>query len=308
MRSQIQLMWRTSPALTITSGLMLVALLFSMAGIWLDPRVITGMPAWVKPAKFAISTAIYSGTLAWLLRYVEVWPRLMRAAAQTTAWMLVLEVAIIDLQAARGTTSHFNVGTPLDGALFGVMGVSILVLWLASVAIAAGLFRQTFRDRGWGWMLRLAMVITVLGAASGGLMTKPTAEQAAERRLGEPVTLNGGHTVGAADGGPGLAGLGWSTEHGDLRIPHFLGLHAIQLLPLMWWLTRRRSVRAAGTFAASYVTLFGILLWQALRGQSVLRPDGLTLWALGIWLAATAIAIAVTEAEKGEALMEGQRA
>ena len=42
--------------------------------------------------------------------------------------------------------------------------------------------------------------------------------------------------------------------------------------------------------AASYVGLFGILLSQALRGQSVLAPDLVTLTLLGVWAVATVAA------------------
>ena len=35
------------------------ALVPSVAGIWLDPRAIAKAPAWLKPSKFAVSTAIY---------------------------------------------------------------------------------------------------------------------------------------------------------------------------------------------------------------------------------------------------------
>src|ERR1700732_1290484 len=127
--------WKDSPPLTATSLLMIAAFLASCAGIFLDPRIITGMPAWLKPAKFAISTAIFSGTIAWLYRYITIWPRFMRAIGWLLAAVLVFEVAIIDVQAARGTTSHFNAGTGLDTVLFAVMGAAIGVLWLASVAV-----------------------------------------------------------------------------------------------------------------------------------------------------------------------------
>ena len=100
---------------------MFAAFLCSIAGIYLDPRVITGVPAWLKPAKFGISTAIYAGTLAWLFGYITVWPRFKRAMGGVIAAVLIVEVAIIDMQAARGTTSHFNVGTPLDATLFAIM-------------------------------------------------------------------------------------------------------------------------------------------------------------------------------------------
>jgi hypothetical protein len=266
-----------------------------VAGIALDDRIITGAPAWLKPAKFAISTAIFCGTLAWLYRYIKVWPRFVRAMGWIVSSVLILEVAIIDIQAARGTTSHFNVGTSLDGVLWGTMGMAIAVLWLASIGILAALFRQKFDNRAWGWWLRLGMFVTVLGSAAGGLMASPTPQQAEALRAGEPVRIVGAHTVGAPDGGAGLPGVGWSTEHGDLRIPHFLGLHGLQILPFFGWVTlRRRGILAyhktsglAFAAATSYVGLVSILTWQALRGQSVLAPDALTLLALGVWLAAT---------------------
>ena len=178
------------------------------------------------------------------------WPRVAPHRRWTTAIVFVLEVAIIDAQAWRGTTSHFNVATPLDAALFSVMGAAILIQTLVSVAVAVALWRQQFADRALGWALRLGMTLTIAGAMTGPLMTRPTAEQLADARAGGRCRSSGAHTVGGPDGGPGVPVTGWSREHGDLRVPHFVGLHAIQALALValglrrWRGPRRCASRA----------------------------------------------------------------
>jgi hypothetical protein len=126
--SAIRTLWHTDRPLTAVGLLMLVALAASAVGLWLDPRTIGGAPAWLKPAKFAASTAIYSLTLAWLFRYLSAWPRTRRIVSWTTAVVLVLEVAIISMPGgARGIDqSHFKTSaTPLDGALFAEMGTAM---------------------------------------------------------------------------------------------------------------------------------------------------------------------------------------
>jgi hypothetical protein len=296
--AELRRAWKDSAPLTATSLLMLGALVASSVGLLLDPRIITGAPAWLKPAKFAISTAIFSGTVAWLYRYITVWPGFMRAVGWTLAAVLVFEVAIIDIQAARGTTSHFNVSTSPNATLFAIMGTAIVILWLASVAILTALFRQKFDNPAWGWLLRLGMLITVLGSAGGGLMIRMTPEQAAAMHATHTVHAVGGHTVGAPDGGPGLPGVGWSTEHGDLRVPHFVGLHALQIVPFIGWLAlRKRRLQTSFVFsiAGSYLALIGILTWQALRGQSIIEPDGKTLATFAVWLGVSVVAIFVTQ-------------
>lgn len=287
--------WQGSAPLSFTALLMLAAFVVSSAGLFLDSRIITGAPAWLKPAKFAISTTLYCGTLAWLFRALDVWPRFLRAMAWVTSFVIVAEVVLIDIQAARGTTSHFNVSTTVDATLYAVMGTMIAVLWLASIGILVAAVRQKFENNAWGWSVRLGLLIAVIGAAMGGLMTRPTTDQLAEMRQHHSVAAVGAHTVGAADGGPGIPGVGWSTGHGDVRIPHFFGLHALQIIPLLGWLISRRrgrdSVKLVFTAAGSYLGLVAILAWQALRGQSVLEPDGATVLAFTIWLLATVVTI-----------------
>ena len=129
-------------------------------------------------------------------------------------------------------------------------------------------------------------------------MLQPTPDQIAQARGSHRMPVVGAHTVGAPDGGPGLPGIHWSRDHGDLRISHFVGLHALQALSLIvvalpagWSATRR--VRFTISAAASYTALFGILLWQALRGQSIVAADAPTLVVLGLWVILTASASAL---------------
>ena len=298
----IRNLWRTSRPLTAVAIVMLAALVPFVVGLLVDPRLISGAPAWLKPAKFAVSTAIYSLTLAWVVRSLPAWPRVRAVVGWTTALVFAIEVAIIGAQAWRGTTSHFNVSTLLDGVLFGVMGTLIMVQTIASVAVAVALWRErAFADRAMGWAMRIGMTLTIVGAATGGMMTRPTAAQLEQARTTHVMTISGAHTVGAPDGGPGLPGTGWSREHGDLRVPHFVGLHALQLLPLFVLALRRDSsdrarIRAVVLAGSAYAGLYATLLVQALRGQSILQPDAVTLAMLGTVVAAGAAALMTTAA------------
>jgi hypothetical protein len=182
--------------------------------------------------------------------------------------------------------------------IFFAMGVAILVQTLVSVGVAVALWRERFIDRALGWALRLGMTLTIVGAMTGPLMTRPTAAQLADARAGNRMTISGAHSVGGPDGGPGVPVTGWSREHGDLRVAHFVGLHAIQALALVaiglrrWRRPAPVRVRAVLAAAASYAALFLLLLWGALRGRSVVAPDAAALASFVIWTAATVIVLA----------------
>ena len=293
-------LWKGSAPLTATGVVMIAALAGATIGLAVDSRIIGGAPAWLKPAKFAVSIAIYNFTLAWIFSLIPEWASTRRIVGWTTAVTLLLEMVIIGLQAFRGTTSHFNLATLFDGVLFTIMGAAILVQTLSTVAVAVALWRHQLADRALGWALRLGMTITIVGAMTGGLMTQPTRQQLDAARAGGRMTVAGAHTVGAPDGGPGLPGTGWSTDHGDLRVPHFLGLHALQALPIIALVLARRGVRdpvrvrLTIAAAASYVALFGILLSQALRGQPLLAPDALMMALLGVWAVGSVAAAAAS--------------
>ena len=267
----LQRLWKASQPLTAVGLLMLAVFAASLTAMAVDQTRILGAPTWLKPAKFAISSAIYLFTLAWIATFLPDRRRLTTTVGWLTAVIITLEVAIVDIQAARGVTSHYNVGTALDAALFSAMGIGIIVVWISAIALTVALFRHRFTDPALGWALRLGLLLTVVGQATGGLMTTPTRAQL-EAAKTTRLTVAGQHTVGGLDGGPGLPITGWSREHGDIRVAHFVGMHAVQALPavalllapLVSAVTRRRAVLAA---AAAYAGLFVALLVQALHGH-----------------------------------------
>lgn len=307
MGTRIRKLFAASPALTILGFVMAADLVFSLCGLVVDRRVITGAPAWLKPAKFALSTMIAAWSFAFCIASTRIWPGVTRALDIALTAGLVIEIALIDMQAARGTTSHFNVATPFDGAVFAVMGVSILCIWLAMLLLTIVLFRQPFAESAWGWSLRLGMVLALIGTGSGGLMAVPNAQQLAQAHVSGRLPIAGAHTVGAPDGGPGLPVTGWSADHGDLRVAHFLGMHGLQVLPLLaWWIARRRFApddrsqrNLIFAMAASYLALFGLILWQAFRGQSIAQPDSLSLESFAVWVALTAVAVFTFRGKEG---------
>jgi hypothetical protein len=119
------------------------------------------------------------------------------------------------------------------------MGMGIFVVLLSTVLILVAACLERFCNRSLGWAIRLSLALSLAGMGTGVLMTLPTPQQLQAAEQGKGMPRVGAHTVGAPDGGPGMSVTGWSADHGDLRIAHFVGLHAMQLLLLGWWLARR---------------------------------------------------------------------
>lgn len=294
-------LWQIHAPLTLFALLTAAATVFFATGIFLDDRVITGMPAWLKPTKFGISITVYCLTLTWMLGFIRGRRRLVGILAWTTIIMFLIEWAVVLTQVVRGTTSHFNVATPLDAAMWSAMATGIIVIWIAALIVAILLLFQRVESPSFAWSLRIGLLLTLVGMAEGFLMTSPTAQQLAGIEASELVTIVGAHSVGVEDGGAGLPLVGWSTEGGDLRIAHFVGLHALQVMPFLGWLLSRsrrlsepRRIGLVWTAGGSYLGLIALLTWQALRGQPLLSPDTLTLAALAGLAALTALGVVAT--------------
>ncbi len=287
--------WQFSPLLVLVIGLHAILIGVGVAGLALDPRTILGAPLWAKTTKFALSITLYCISLLWMLTQLKSRPRLARFIATGSAIMMLLEIGVITLQnIGRAVPAHYNVGTGFDMAMWNVMAISIVAFWGLNVIAAIFLLREKMPNRILATAVRLSLLIAIIGMALAFSMTAPNPTQMAALQSGQKLALYGAHNVNALVDGQTrmIPFLGWNMDGGDLRIAHFVGLHAVQALPLLAWLLLRRRDLAEGRQAAliwvaggGYLGLTLLTLWQALRNQSIIAPDALTLGALGALIA-----------------------
>ncbi|WP_336085595.1 hypothetical protein [Nocardia sp. SSK8] len=284
--------------LLVNSAVMTALVLVSVVGMIVDDRMLLGESVWLKPAKFGLAFAVYGLTLAWILRLPHRGRRATWWLGTVIAVTGIADVGFIALQAARGTFSHFNTATdPVNTIGQQVFASGVPGLFLATLVLALIISWQKLADRPTRIALKAGLWLAITGMALGYLMGF-TGPQLVRQSDGTVVGLMAGHTVrpGAA-GDAARDGLGampithWSTTGGDLRIPHFVGLHGIQVLlvlavvlaalaPRYRWL-RAETSRAAllGVAVIGYFGLLTLVLWQALRGQPLTAPDPATLGA-----------------------------
>jgi hypothetical protein len=254
-------LYRRDRVLTVVALLLLAGLIPMSILAAFDTRTVMGLNPWLKPMKFAASFGVYFLTLGWLLAYLPGSRRVVRTISWFSAAGILLEMPVLAGQAARGMSSHFNVATLPDTILFYAMGVGAF-MQMGMLAWALVLFcsRKVELPRLYLVGIRAGMALVLLGTLPAIAM----------------IVL-GQHNVGVADGGAGLPLVNWSTAGGDLRIAHFLGLHAIQVLPLLGFILSRLDGRIGGRSTAVFTALAGVYLFvmlftcaQALAGQPLI--------------------------------------
>lgn len=248
---------RADRALLLTAAANLALVPPLVVAALVDDRTLDGANIWIKPIKFAVSITIYAATLALLA------PLAGAASARSRArtWLVrvviaasAFEMSWIILQAARGTRSHFNGSSPFEQAMYGLMGVFAVALVLAPLGLALRARRLPA-----GGLRSGVVAATLLNVLLGGV-------------FGAWMSTKNSHFIGG-DGtdASGLPFVGWSTTGGDLRIAHFVGLHAMQAMLVVGLLTagwRPRAGAIAVWGAAALWSAAAILLAvQALRGQ-----------------------------------------
>jgi hypothetical protein len=282
---------QTNLPLTILAAITSSTLIISILGLIFDPRAtaIINTPAWSKLFKFSVSVLVMTPALIWAIKITEgKTRRIANIAASVIGTMLSLEMILLLIQAIRARPMHFNYTTPLDSALWITMTIGIFTMFAAFVVLLIAVWRGVRQQPVIAWAVKIGMVITAIGLITPNLSAGPNEAQLKAAQANQPNILFGAHTIGSSsaipDAEPGLPLIGWNTKHGDIRIGHFIGLHALQLIPLFGvWLSKRRllnqnrQLALLGTVGFGYFGVMLLTTWQALRGQSIVSPDALTI-------------------------------
>jgi hypothetical protein len=208
-----------------------------------------GVNAWNKPLKFALSVVLYAWAMAWYCHYLSDFN--VKPFNWAVVTLLGFEIAYIALQASRGQLSHFNVSTSLHSTLYTLMGLAAALITIYTAYVGLRFFTQSFPSlpNHYVWAIRLGILIFVVFAFEGFLMGS---------------RMN--HSVGALNDNSSWFVVGWSKTVGDLRVSHFVGMHALQALPILSYYVFR-STRATISISFVYALLAILTLVQALQGK-----------------------------------------
>jgi len=197
--------------------------LVMLPAYYVDARLLNTAPIWAKPIKFSLSLAIHFLTLALLVQQLERNRRtgiFLTFFAYLAAVSMLFEQIYISIQAARGRQSHFNGETDFEALMYGLMGIGAVNLILVSFILGLLIWKYGDKDNSG---LRLG---SILGLIIGSVLTLIYA-----MTMGNAPAHS--HLVGEIVNNAKVPVVGWSREVGDLRIPHFIATHMMQILPLL---------------------------------------------------------------------------
>jgi hypothetical protein len=211
--------------------------------------------AWYKPFKFAFSTFLFAWAMAWYCHYLPSFN--IGFFNWAVIILLGFEIAYIALQASKGQLSHYNMSTPTYAALYSMMALAASLVTIYTAYVGLLFFIHDFPDLPgyYLWAIRLGILIFVVFSFEGFVM-------------GSRLT----HTIGGEDGGPSIPLLNWSVKFGDPRIAHFIGMHALQVLPILSFYLLKNT-KATITVSVLYGLLAALTLMQALQGKPLFKSN-----------------------------------
>ncbi len=234
----------------------LICFLFSIVFLILAKTtntIVFSVNAWYKPFKFAFSTFLFVWAMAWYCSYLSNFN--IHFFNWTVILLLGFEIIYIAIQANKGQLSHFNLSTTFYATMYSLMAFAASVVTIYTAYIGFLFFKNSFPElpEYYLWSIRLGILIFVVFAFEGFAMGS---------------RLN--HSVGAVNDNSNWFIVAWSQTVGDLRVSHFIGMHALQVLPILSYYFLK-SNKSTIFVSIIYALLAIFTLVQALKGKPLIK-------------------------------------
>lgn len=229
-----------------------VTALFFLIMSKVSPVQYNQVSAWYKPFKFAFSTFTFAWAMAWYCHYLPTFN--VALFNWSVVILLSFEIVYIAIMASQGKASHYNVSSPIFSILYSMMALAATLVTLYTAYVGLLFFTNSFPElpHYYLWSIRLGILLFVVFSFEGFLMGS---------------RMN--HSVGLLNDNSTLFILGWSKKVGDLRIAHFIGMHALQVLPILSFYVLKNT-KLTLVFGFLYACLALFVLIQALNGKPLI--------------------------------------
>jgi hypothetical protein len=221
-----------------------VMFFFCIGLLSFNHNLIGGESAWAKPARYYISSGISIWTFGWFIYHIN-----SKTQIKVLSWLiattLFLETTVIFIQSYRGVPSHFNITDPFN-AMMNSLLLSVMLIFLFAVSYLTLIFFKQKKmpiSQHYTWGLRMGLLNFVIFSVVGIIMYARMS-----------------HSIGGNGNDRGIMLFNWSLKHGDLRIAHFMGVHALQIIPLLSYYLFSKKVQVINFSVLYFLATLSFLI------------------------------------------------
>lgn len=222
----------------------LVMFFFCLGLMSFNHQIISGENSWAKPARYFLSSGICVWTLGWIFYYVH-----SKSVIRICSWLaglsLFFETAIIFLQSKRGVASHFNNSSPFDSMMYTLMVLLMAVFLMTLTYFTFAFFTQKKMpiSQHFTWGIKMGLLNFLIFSVAGIIMF-----------------VKMGHTIGGHSGAAGMPFFNWAYKYGDLRISLFMGIHSLQIIPLLSYFLFTKKIQVINFSVLYFLATLSFLI------------------------------------------------
>lgn len=215
-----------------------------------DDRMVNGFSIWNTPLKYMLSTSITIWTFGWILEYLR-----SKSLIRLFSWLIAISLSTVNIilsyRAIRLSENFYPSLNNNNQSLYFIMLLMIAIYSVTFILITIAFFQQKKMpiSQHYSWGIRMSLLCFLFIIITGGIML-----------------WHRSHNFGGADTENGMILFNFSTRRGDIRVPHFMALHALQIIPILSYYLFNKKYQVV-LFSVCYMLFTLTLLIMALLGM-----------------------------------------